>query len=1341
MDQSNDESVDPTINAVLTITGSGSGTVGLDVALTVDATDAGSGNAIIGTDYAVFGTQPLTFSTGDGATNNSSNSTLVVTDDQRLEGDETVDIGIGNLSSNLNGQVSLADIAHTATIEDNETGVIDFQADQSNAESVDSTINATLTIGGSGTGTVGLDVVLTVDVTDAGSGTTISGTDYAAFGTQTITFSTGDGATNTSSDSTLDVTDDRRLEGDETVDLQIGNLSSDLNGQVSLNDTTHTATIEDNETGVVEFQTDQSNSESVDPTVNAVLTINGTGSGTDGLDVPLTVDTTDAGSGSATSTTDYAAFGTQAITFAVGDGATINSTNAVLDVIDDQRLEGDETIDLAIGNLSSTLDGQVALGDTTHTATIEDNEIGVIDFQVDQSNDESVDPTVTAVLTITGSGTGTIGLDVVLTVTAADLGSGTAVSGTDYTAFGTQTLTISTGDGMTLTSSNASLDAVDDQRLEGDETIDLAIGNLSSTLDGQVSISDSTHTATITDNETGVIDFQADQSNGENVAPTANATLTITGSGSGTVGLDVALTVDATDAGSGSSISGTDYTAFGTQTLTISAADGASLTSNNSTLDVTDDQRLEGDETVDLQIGSLSSDLNGRVSLNDTTHTATIEDNETGVIDFQADQSNAESIDPSINATLTITGSGSGTIGLDVTLTVDATNAGSGGATSGTDFANFGTQTITFVIGDGASLTSTDSTLDVTDDQRLEGDETVDLSIGNLSSTLDGQVSLNDVTHTATIEDNETGTIDFQPDQSNVESIDPTMNATLSITGIGSGTIGLDVSLTVDATDAGGGTATSGADYTAFGTQTLTIATGDGASITSTDASLDVTIDAVVEDHETVNLEIGNLSNDLDGQVSLNDTTHVPTILNDDTATLTISDLTETETDSDQTFDFTVSIDAAIQGGFDLAFALGLGTAESSDVSLVTGSPLAFSGTVNESHTVTVTLHGDDIVEDHETFTLTLGDVTNSSAEQDESITTGAIGNGTINNDDTASLSISAPSITESDSNQTVQFTVTLDAAVEGGFDVAFSDALGDAETTDFSVITNGPLSFLGNVNEQLVIDVNIVGEQIVEADETFTITLGDVTNTTAVQDLAITTGAADTGTIDNDDSGTLSVAETGEPQIEGNSPVTVTFTFTVTLDAPVEGGFSIGYVTSDGTAANGNATLADGDYIDNDAAISFTGAAGEQYDITVLVNGDQKVELDEVFNVALESALGNLQTGIDANDITIDTTPATGTILNDDSATIRIDDISLDEGDSGVTAFTFTVTLDAEVDAAVDVDFSTATITGEAEDENGPNSGNSGGDDSTVVPAWSRSAPTAESTKRGPSPSKSTAI
>ena len=178
---------------------------------------------------------------------------------------------------------------------------------------------------------------------------------------------------------------------------------------------------------------------------------------------------------------------------------------------------------------------------------------------------------------------------------------------------------------------------------------------------------------------------------------------------------------------------------------------------------MTNDRRLEGNETVNLAIGSLSDNLDGRVSINGTanTHTATITDDEKGVINFMDDDSELENDDQIQNATLTITPNetGTGNVGLDVDLTVVATDTGGGSATSVTDYAVYGSQTLTFAAGDatGTNITSDDATLNVIDDQNPEPDETVKLQIefSNPSSTLGGLVSIDDATHTATINNND----------------------------------------------------------------------------------------------------------------------------------------------------------------------------------------------------------------------------------------------------------------------------------------------------------------------------------------------------------------------------------------------------------------------------------------------------------------------------------------------------------------------------------------------------------------------------------------------------------
>src|SRR5438876_975296 len=158
-----------------------------------------------------------------------------------------------------------------------------------------------------------------------------------------------------------------------------------------------------------------------------------------------------------------------------------------------------------------------------------------------------------------------------------------------------------------------------------------------------------------------------------------------------------------------------------------------------------------------------------------------------------------------------------------------------------------------------------------------------------------------------------------------------------------------------------------------------------------------------------------------------------------------------------------------------------------------------FAGTVGESHDVSVTIKGDTVVEANETFSVNLGAVTGTTATQIAAITTSANATDTTNNDDAATLRISAPSITETNADFNVNFAVTLDHAVQGGFDVAIIATTGTADGYAFSLHDALPI-FAGTVGESHDVSVTIKGDTIVEANETFSVNLGAVTGTTATQ-------------------------------------------------------------------------------------------------------------------------------------------------------------------------------------------------------------------------------------------------
>ena len=158
-----------------------------------------------------------------------------------------------------------------------------------------------------------------------------------------------------------------------------------------------------------------------------------------------------------------------------------------------------------------------------------------------------------------------------------------------------------------------------------------------------------------------------------------------------------------------------------------------------------------------------------------------------------------------------------------------------------------------------------------------------------------------------------------------------------------------------------------------------------------------------------------------------------------------------------------------------------------------------------------------------------------------------------------------------------------------------------------------------------------------------------------------------------------ISISDAGI--VEGNTGTT-SAQFDVELSAASTQTVTVSFATADDTATAGD------DYVAANGTLTF--AAGETLKtVSVPVNGDQLVELDETFVVNLSAAQNAIIT--DGQGV--------GTITNDDSANITINDVTLAEGDSGTTNFDFTVTLSAAVDTPLTVDFTTADSTATTSD------------------------------------------
>jgi Ca2+-binding RTX toxin-like protein len=149
----------------------------------------------------------------------------------------------------------------------------------------------------------------------------------------------------------------------------------------------------------------------------------------------------------------------------------------------------------------------------------------------------------------------------------------------------------------------------------------------------------------------------------------------------------------------------------------------------------------------------------------------------------------------------------------------------------------------------------------------------------------------------------------------------------------------------------------------------------------------------------------------------------------------------------------------------------------------------------------------------------------------------------------------------------------------------------------------------------------------------------------------------------------------------EGNSGTT-NATFTVSLSSAASTVVSVNYATANGTATAGT------DYTAIPTTTLTFNPGETSKTITVPVNGDNQVELNETFFLNLSNLQAN------GSNVTLADNQGQGTINNDDSAYIAITDVTITEGNSGTTNAVFTVTLSNAVDTAVTVNYATANGT-----------------------------------------------
>lgn len=150
----------------------------------------------------------------------------------------------------------------------------------------------------------------------------------------------------------------------------------------------------------------------------------------------------------------------------------------------------------------------------------------------------------------------------------------------------------------------------------------------------------------------------------------------------------------------------------------------------------------------------------------------------------------------------------------------------------------------------------------------------------------------------------------------------------------------------------------------------------------------------------------------------------------------------------------------------------------------------------------------------------------------------------------------------------------------------------------------------------------------------------------------------------------------------EGSGTIAISVTRTGGTDGAVSANYSFGGGSATGGAGCGGMP-GPADYVNTGGTVNFANGDSAPKTINVTVCDDGVFEGDQTFDVTLSGPSGGASIG--------SPNPTTITIQDNESApTFGIIDVTVPEGDSGITAFTFTVTASVPSETAITIDHHT---------------------------------------------------
>ncbi|ACL76817.1 Calx-beta domain-containing protein [Ruminiclostridium cellulolyticum] len=322
------------------------------------------------------------------------------------------------------------------------------------------------------------------------------------------------------------------------------------------------------------------------------------------------------------------------------------------------------------------------------------------------------------------------------------------------------------------------------------------------------------------------------------------------------------------------------------------------------------------------------------------------------------------------------------------------------------------------------------------------------------------------------------------------------------------------------------------------------------------------------------------------------------------------------------------------------------------------------------SGTIEIDVLNDTLDEYDENFSLTINNPVGAELGTSSSVKC------TIKDDDAApDIVISNAAVDEVDlgNNTKLIFDVKLSAESEKTVTVNYSTADGTATQGLDYTATNGTLIFSPGETGPQQIQVTVLGDDLLEPSETVSLNL-TATNANKPDYTA-------TGTIKDNDKATISINDASVTEGPAKNIV-----FKISLSKPSSQSVTVKFRTKDGSAVLGE------DYVQQEGTVTFAKGDFGDKTVTIGVNDDEIYEGVEAFYVEL----------YDLSDSTIEMGKATGTgTINDDESKplISVENITVNEGNSGKTTASFEISLSTA--SANDIYVNYATLEGTAKDGN----------------------------------------